>query len=316
MLRKLILVTGCLFLLAGVARSNEVVIPDYPLGIAGSSAEEFFKPYYPALQLLVDSLDQYPDAFLLVTGCADGEQYKLDNDALNPALALGRAHSLRYRLIRDFGVDPERILLKTVDVKEIGPEYRYASATITWPEEEEAPVVVQQAPQVINEITQVIDSTEFINESFTLYLGAGITSSPNGGIPYVDGMLSWKDKLFLELMLGHSFWKDTYQHKRDDLDTKRRLAGGNLVYYPWDDIRIGFVGGWIRFEEVAQDYYEYVRLSEGLVLGVRVTPLDYLSITAALNPSKHRFVDQATSETRNDQFLVSASLHFALGGKK
>ena len=91
---------------------------------------------------------------------------------------------------------------------------------------------------------------------------------------------------------------------------------GYLIVYPDEDLPVGALGGWIRIEEIATDYYEYVKLSEGLLLGLRVTPIEYLSITGAYNPSRQRIAGDNRSESKNDRFLVSVTAHIAFGGAR
>ncbi len=86
--------------------------------------------------------------------------------------------------------------------------------------------------------------------------------------------------------------------------------------FPYEDIPVGAVGGWVRVEEISQDYYEYVKLSEGLVLGLRGMPLEWLSITAAWNPSKQRVVDDLKSDSKNGQFMIFAQAHILFGGQR
>jgi hypothetical protein len=76
------------------------------------------------------------------------------------------------------------------------------------------------------------------------------------------------------------------------------------------------VGGWVRIEEMSQEYYEYVKLSEGPLLGLKVMPFEFLSILAAYNPSKHRRAGSEISTAENDQFLFTMTANLAIGDGK
>jgi hypothetical protein len=99
MKQYLILTLISLAFLTGPVLSQEVVITDFPLGVGGSVDPDVFKPYYAQLKAISDTLRMYPLARAIVAGGADGEEYRENNDAKNPGLALGRAYILRNLLI-------------------------------------------------------------------------------------------------------------------------------------------------------------------------------------------------------------------------
>lgn len=72
----------------------------------------------------------------------------------------------------------------------------------------------------------------------------------------------------------------------------------------------------MRTEEIAQRFYEYVRLSEGMVLGLRAEPLDFIQITGTYNPSKHRVGGITNSEFKDNQFMITVMAFKAFGGGK
>jgi hypothetical protein len=116
--------------------------------------------------------------------------------------------------------------------------------------------------------------------------------------------------------VGHTFWNNNFNFSGTNLRTKRRVIGGQVIVYPDQDIPVGIVGGWIRTEEIAQRFYEYVRLSEGLVLGLRAEPLDFIQITGTYNPSKRRVGGIAISELKDDQFMLTVVAFKTFGGGK
>ncbi|MEW6411261.1 MAG: hypothetical protein AB1483_02175 [Candidatus Zixiibacteriota bacterium] len=318
-------IIGCLVLLAGAALSQEVVIYDFPIGVAGSVDQEIFRPYYDGLEAVADTLEKYPLAVAVVTGGADGERYRVNNDAQNPALALGRAHALRDLLMREFGVDSSRIYIRTEDVKEKGPQYRYAAVRIVRviadvdervnKLKQQVDTLLQRAP-VEKHFTEIKEVPVPPKENLGVQFGVGLSSSPFGMIPVASSAFTYKRIIYVEGIVGHTFWNRSFEFEGVDLDTKRRMLGGYAMVFPYEDIPIGAVGGWLRVEEISQDYYEYVKLSEGLVLGLRAMPLDWLSVTAAWNPSKQRVVDRDMSESKNGQFLIFAQAHILFGGER
>ena len=94
------------------------------------------------------------------------------------------------------------------------------------------------------------------------------------------------------------------------------MAGSNFIVYPFKNLRAGFLAGWVRIEEISQDYYQFVRKSEGLLLGMRAEPLSFLSVTGAYYPSAERTAGIPRAETKNNLFLISVTAHKTFGGAK
>ena len=132
----------------------------------------------------------------------------------------------------------------------------------------------------------------------------------------LTGGVSWNNTVFVEALGGHTFWKRNHTYNGEQLDTRRRMTGARVVYFPFEKKTVGFVGGWIRVEEISQKYYQYVKLSEGPALGVQVAPNDFLTVTGLYNPAKHRTVGSAESEGKYGQFMISAAAHISLGGAR
>jgi len=318
MKKHIILIIGCLAMFAGPAMSQEVVITDFPISVAGSADKSFFEPYHAGLKAIADTLRQYPLARAIITGGADGLEYRQNHDAINPGLALGRAHVLRNLMISRFQVDSTQLMVQSVDVKEQGGRYRYVGIRIArdLTDLESRLNALENRPPVEKHFTEVRDVTRDLKEDLGLQLGLGISSSPFGGIPMVSGAVSWKRIIYVEGLAGHTFWNNTFRFQGTDLDTKRRLIGGQLIVFPSERLPVGIVVGWIRIEEIAQEYYEYVKLSDGPVLGLRVSPFDFLSVTGVYNPSKHREAGDNKSKSENGQFLASIVAHIGFGGEK
>ncbi|UCG62808.1 MAG: hypothetical protein JSV52_05860 [Candidatus Zixiibacteriota bacterium] len=336
MLRFTALIIGCFALVASVS-AQEVVISDFPLGVGGSVDQKIFEPYLPQIKAIADSLNSSPIARAIVTGGADGQRYRSSHDAKNPSLALGRAHILRSLLMEQFGVDSTQILLRTEEAKEIGPQYRFVSLRLE-PElgKEEADInnrldllmarmdTLEARPPVEKHFTEVkeVPMMEEAEESdLGISFGAGFSSSPFGGMPIVTAAFTYKRVVYVEGLVGHTWWGPDFAWFDDEgepliLSTRRRQIGGHAIIYPFEDLPLGFVGGWLRVEEVAQDPYEYTKLSEGLVLGVRGTPVPHLSVTAAYNPSRHRIVTEPSSTSETDQFLLYLTAHVGIGGAR
>lgn len=330
MVRILAIIIGCLTLVAAVT-AQEVVITDFPLGIAGSVDQKIFEPYLPQIKAIADSLNASPIARAVVTGGADGQRYRSSHDAKNPSLALGRAHILRSLLMEEYGVDSTQILIRTEEVKEVGPQYRYVSLMLE-PElgKEEENLKNQLAdlnarlgdlearPPVEKHFTEVkeVPIVEEEESDLGILFGAGATTSPFGGIPIVTAAFTYKRVVMVEGLVGHTWWGGDFNFEGEELNTRRRQIGGHAIIYPFEDLPLGLVGGWLRTEEVAQSPYEYTKLSEGLVLGVRGTPIPHLSVTAAYNPSRERIVTKEESTSEGDQFLIYFTAHFGIGGAR
>ena len=316
--RSIILAAGFIASLFVVAQTQEVVITGFPLGIGSDVDPGFFEAYYSQLQALSDTLSNHPLAHAIVTGGADGARYHQNHNSQNPGLAIGRAHALRNLLVSKFNVDSSRIIIQSSNVKSRGGPYRSASVRIAW---ELAHLDAQfdtlaKRPPVENRVTEVKEIYMNPPENMGLQLGAGYSASPFGGIPIISAAVTWKRFIFIEGVLGHTFWSNSFRFDGRDLDTRRRMAGGLVSVYPLSRIPVGITGGWIRIEQISQRYNEYVKMSEGPVIGLRVTPFDFLSITAVQNTAKHNLAGNIKSRLRNNQFLFFATVHIVFGGGK
>lgn len=308
--------------LTRVAAAQEVVINGFPLGVGSSVDPAFWEPHYAELARFADVLNANPEARAVIVGRADGTRYRISSDAKNPGLALGRAHALRNVLVSRFGVDSTRLVIQSSDLLVPGGEYRSVCARIELPPlpvvAEQAPpalVVAQEPPAVQPAPVEYIENNTF-NDQMTIRLGFGASSTPFGALPMVTGAVIWRQTVALHMVLGHTFWNDSYQFKGANLETWNRMVGGGVTVYPWRDKPVGFVGGYVRVEEIAQSYYEYVRLSEGPVLGVSVTPLKHVSLSALYNPARQRVEGTDLSSAKNGQFLLGLSVFTDFGGAR
>ena len=329
MIKSFVLVIGCLVLVAGAAATEEVVITDFPLGIAGSVDLSIFEPHMAQFKAIADTLKKDPMLRAVITGGADGQRYRSSHDAKNPSLALGRAHALRSVLMENFAVDSTQILILTEEVKQIGPQYRYVSVRL---EKNQAQQNIYN--QQLADLQARIDSLEArppVEKHFTevkevpvedeesdlgIEFGIGASSSPFGGMPIATAAFTYKRVVYVEGVVGHTWWGNSFEFEGQTLDTRRRQIGGHAIVYPFENLPLGFLGGWLRVEEMAQKYYEYSKLSEGPVFGVRAYALKHLAITAAYNPSKHRIATRDASTTENDQFLIYLTARIGIGGAR
>lgn len=314
----LLLLLGCLCISGGTVGAQEVVITDFPLGVGGSVDPSLFKPYQARLQAVADALRDNPKALAIVTGSADAEQYREHNDAKNPGLALGRAHALRIWMLQNFDIDSSRLLIQSQDTRVSGPQYRFASIRVFIPPTE---VIVKTEPApvpppiVAPPVAAPVEPAKLV-EHLGVQIGGGVSSSPFGGIPIVSGAITWKQRVYVEGVVGHTVWNGEYKFDTLNLDTKRRLAGCNVIVYPFERTRIGLLLGWTRIEDISREYYEYVRLSEGALIGARVEPLNWLSISGAWYPSTERKAGVEKADAKDGVFLLSVTVHKLFGGAR
>ncbi len=301
-----------------VAPTQEVIVTGFPLGIGSDVDPSLFKAYFPQLKALADTLRSQPLTRAIVTGGADGARYRQNHDSQNPGLAIGRAHALRNLLVEEFNIESSRIVVQSSNVKHKGGPYRYASVRIVreYADFDARLDTLEARPPVENQITEVKEIYRILPENMGLQLGLGLSSSPFGGIPILSGAITWKRMIFIEGIVGHTFWDNSFSFDGSDLDTRRRMAGGLASFYPLSNIPVGVTGGWLRIEEISQRYNEYVKMSEGPVIGLRVTPFDFLSITAVQNTAKHNLAGDIKSRLKNGQFLIFANIHIVFGGGK
>lgn len=295
---------GLLLLWSTPAQSEELRITGFPVGVGGSADESIYEPYYPELQRIADSLAASSLARAIITGSADGIRYRQNDDAVNTGLALGRAHALLNLLINKFSVDSSQLIVQSIDVENEGPEYRSVSIR-----------VVRDLEELALRLN-TLEARPLPEDNMRLHVGAGLSSSPFGAMPLVTASIDWRGFIYFEGLLGHTFWDESFTFQGNDLNTKSRLAGVQIAVYPFKKTPVGVVGGWMRTEEISQEFYEYVQLSEGLVVGLQARPTDYLTITGAFNPSKRRIVDDLLAQSKNSQLWLSVTLNTAFGGAR
>jgi hypothetical protein len=303
--------------LAPPVRAQEVLITDFPIGVGQDVGPEFFAPYQDELQTVADTLAKYPLARAVVVGGADGYRYMTDNDAKNPGLSLGRAHALRNVLVDEFGVDSSQLLIQSVDVVHEGGRFRFASVRIAWELLKlDARIDTLATEPRTAAVAAPVDFSQYLKDHLGLRFSAGAATTPFGGLPMIAGAVTWKKIVFVEAAFGHTFWNRTFPFEGNNLDTWRRMSAARVTVYPWEDTPLGFVGGWMRSEEISQKYYKYVQLSEGPFVGAEVTPFDHVGLMAAYNPSRHRKAGDEFSTAKNGQFLLALTAHFDLGGDR
>jgi len=322
MIRVIVLSITGLLLLTPMTLPQEVTITDFPLGVGSRVDHSFFKPYDKQLRTLADTMKSDFHAIAVITGSADGVTYRSSHDAKNPGLALGRAHALRNYMVAELGVDSLHIAIQSEDARQVGGQYRSVSVRLLrhWfgPAKTAEPVPVPLPDLARTEAvpSQVEPTAPVLIRQVGLQFGVGVTSSPFGGIPFGAAALTWRRIIFIEASLGYTFWDNDYRLQRTTLNTRRRISGARLIVYPFESLPVGVVGGWSRIEEISQSYYQYVRLSEGLELGLRATPFPFASVTAAYNPSMHRTAGESHAQTKNGQFQISCMLHLTFGGER
>jgi hypothetical protein len=330
LMKKLLILMGVgICLLCSQVPAQEVVISGFPVGVAGSVGADFFQPYMPQLRAVADTLKKYPQVQAIVTGGADGYRYDRENDAKNPGLALGRAHLLAKLLVENLKVDSAQLIIQSQNVADTGALYRFASiriprglidleSKIGAAEKRlgDRLAALESRPPVEKHFTEVKEVPSTFQENFGLQLGAGFSSSPFGGMPIVSASATWKQRAYLEVVGGHSFWGNDFRFEGRNLDTRYRMLGSHVTVFPFENIRLGLVGGWMRVERISQYYFEYVGLAEGPLFGLRFDPVDFISVVGTYYPAKRRTEGIDKSDTDQDLFLVYATLYKLVGGGK
>jgi hypothetical protein len=328
MMKKILLLTSCVLLIATAVTSQELVISGFPVGVGGSVDQELFEPYYSQIQKIADTLKMYPDAYVVITGSADGINYTLHNDSRNPSLALGRAHVVRNLLVNQFEVDSNQIMIQSNDVKSIGDKFRAAKIKVYRYEDNTDDLNkelvdlktrledLENKPPVEKHFTEVQEITNTLADNFGLQLSAGMSSSPFGGIPTVSSAVTWKRKIFVDAIFGHTFWDDQFIFEDEELDTKLRMAGARVTIYPKKNFKLGLVGGWMHIEKISQQHFEYVELTEGPIVGLKARFSDKFGVSFLYNPSKYRVAEVETSTDKKNQFLLLFDISTIFGGGK
>lgn len=328
MMKKLLLLTSCLLLFSSALTAQEVVISGFPVGVGGSVDQELFEPYYPQLQKIADTLKTYPDAYIIITGSADGINYLQQHDARNPSLALGRAHVVRNLLVKQFDVDSTRIYIQSGDVKNIGEKFRSAKIKVYRYKDNNDDLnkeladlktrleELENKPPIEKHFTDVQEVTNTLADNFGLQLSAGMSSSPFGGVPIVSSAITWKRKIFVDAIFGHTFWDDQFIFEDEEIDTKLRMIGTRLTVYPKRNFNIGIVGGWMHIEKISQQHFEYAQMTEGPLIGLKARFSDKFGVSVLYNPSKYRIAEVETSTDKKNQFLLLFDFSTIFGGGK
>ncbi len=330
-LKLILLLTG---LAAISAPADDILIPGFPLGVGRSVDASIFEPYLPALQAVADTLKENRNAYAIVSGSADGNRFSAQHDAKNPTLALGRAHALRDLMVTRFEVNPRQLVVQTVEPEGKGDSLRSAGIRVVFEEDpidiriasleqwieqhiNEHPSLVPQPMEPLPpETTIVIERSSSPLADFGVKLGIGASTTPFGSLPVATGGVTWKRIVFVEAQFGHSIWLDGFELRGVTFSTRQRLASAYLAVYPWETIPVGFVGGWKRAETMDWDSFRYLRISEGPMIGVRVEPLHWLSITGTYTPAKQRTATFASSENEFGQLALSISVIQIWGGDR
>lgn len=317
MKKTLLLIVGLVAISVSSVEAQEVVITGFPLGVGATVDLGIFEPHRVPLRALADTLSLYPRARAVIVGQADGARYSTGSDAKNPGISLGRSHALRNLLVNEFQVDSTQILIQSNSVSDRGDQYRSVSVRIERPPVDPEPFAEPVANMTPVEQPQVtVRNVTYYYEQMTLRLSAGISSTPFGAVPSVSGAVAWNHTVSLQVDLGHTFWNGSFAFKGENLKTWRRMVGGRLNVYPWQDTRLGFVGGWVRVEELAQSQHEFVKLSEGPIVGVSVIPLKHVVLVGMYNPSRHRIAGSGVALGKDGQFMVSISMFTDFGGDR
>lgn len=312
-----VLLAALMLSLSAIAFAQEVVINDFPLGVGGSVDPSIFAPYQAKLKSVADALRENPSALAIITGGADGEKFHESHDAKNPGLALGRAHILRRWLIEHYTVDSTRLIIQSLDAALSGPQYRFAAIRVVVPPVAKETIVrVEPAPVKSEPAATSIVQVQPPVEHLGLQIGGGVAVARFGGMPIVSGAITWKQKYYVEAVGGYTFWNGDYESDTLSFSTRRRMAGCNLIVYPFENTRLGFLVGWVRIEKISREYYKYVRLSEGALFGLRAQPLNWISVTGAWVPSKERNAFEDLADAKNANYMFTVTAHKLFGGAR
>lgn len=301
------------------AVAEEIVIRGFPLGVGENLDDQFLAPYYSQLAALAESLRIDPLAELVVRGSRDDSRYRNDHDAKNAGLSVGRADLVEKYLVQNFGADSNRISIETQLEKGHGDRYRYVSirlvrrfgsllARIDTLERQ----INSLGQQPLAERPQPARKPE-VND-FVIEMTAGISTTPFGAVPTGTGAFVYRRWLYIQGILGHTWWDSRSNFSGRRLYTWHRLAGGMIIAYPSFSRPVGLAAGWLRHEDISQSYYRYVRMTEGPIFGARVSPFKRILVGLYYNPMK-RVIGTDRAKISANQFLVSVSYQLIGSGK-
>jgi hypothetical protein len=298
---------------------NEVVIRGFPLGAGESLDAGFFAPYDAQLSAMVDSLKADPLAEIVVRGSRDAVRFRTDHDAKNAGLSLGRADVVEKYLVQRLDADSNRIFIETIKEDGQGESYRYISvrlihrfqslmARIDSLEQQLAslrdhPVALHQVPPPAPEPKDLV-----------IEMTAGLSASPFGPIPVATGAFVYREWLYIQGLLGHTWWDSRSNFAGARLYTWHRVAGGMIIAYPHFTGPVGLAAGWLRHEDISQSFYRYVRMTEGPIFGARVSPYKRIQLGLYYHPLK-RVYGTDRAKIHSDQFLLSVTYQLIGGGR-
>ncbi|OGC94740.1 MAG: hypothetical protein A2W25_16135 [candidate division Zixibacteria bacterium RBG_16_53_22] len=310
---------GLLILLVaiGAVEAQEVIIRGFPLGAGESVDRQFFKPYLPQLEALAESLNVDPLAEIVVRGSRDAVRYRAGHDAKNAGLSVGRADLVEKILVQRLNADSNRISIETMKEDEEGQEFRYVSVRVVHRFgglSARLDSLQKQLDSLRNRPLGQQPGAHPLVSDLVIEMTAGLSTTPFGVVPTGTGAFVYKRWLYIQGIVGHTWWDSRSSFAGRRLYTWHRLAGAMITVYPRFSGPVGLSAGWLRHEDISQAYYRYVRMTEGPVLGARVSPYPRVLIGAYYHPLKKVYgTDRAN--IRWNQFLVSLSYQLIGGGK-
>ena len=314
-----VLGSGLLILLmaASAIEAQEVIIRGFPLGAGESLDKQFFESYLPQLAALAESLNVDPLAEIVVRGSRDAVRYRADHDAKNVGLSVGRADIVEKILVQRLNADSNRISIETMKEDEEGQEFRYVSVRLVHR--------FSGLSARLDSLQRQLDSlrnrppiqqlaTQELVSDLVIEITAGLSTTPFGVVPTGTGAFVYKRWLYIQGIVGHTWWDSRSNFAGRRLYTWHRLAGGMITVYPRFSGPVGLSAGWLRHEDISQAYYRYVRMTEGPAIGARISPYPRVLIGVYYHPLKKVYgTDRAN--IRWNQFLLSMTYQLIGGGR-
>lgn len=241
------------------------------------------------IQALVDEWKTNPDLILVLKGYADGNTYLKDNDAMNPAIALGRC-AVAFKLVQSMGADElSRIRCFIEEFSEKGEKHRGFDVSLepsTWVNL----IYLDEINTRILKLTTFADSRyaallDKINNT-TIYIikvGGGFTFYPDYAfVPFLHSSIgSNTSKWSVELDVAHSIFNRkalmeepfTVDPEVKEYNTFSRFAAACLSYQllhnaPFKNMTLSLKAGWHWAEQSTDNYKGYYKRHDGPNFGI------------------------------------------------
>ena len=299
-----------------------------------AAQEAIWQKSAPDIGRIAEICRERNDVVLVCRGTADTVHYREEHHAKNAVIALQRS-MVGYNLGMRSGVSPDQILMGVGIIADSG--FAFRTLTLEVYERSCAPKDLKGIDGILDEIkdhlADVDDRLENLEQltkylltlkrpqpkALDLSLGLGGASTAFSATPYVQAMLTWKQRFALDFQGGVSPWTSSRTFSAQQFTTRSRFIGVHGTYYLKPNGAIGISGGYERHERLNVDVGEHLQRLEAFVFGLRgrvaLSRCFDLTGEAFWLPGERYSYPNAKVSWPTDTFRIGAGITLNLGGR-